>query len=104
MHAGALHPMALRDRLILLRDQIQALAAAHGAFDVRIFGSVARREERPNSDVDFLVALERGRTLLDVARLEERLEQLIGRPVDVLTEGELPETVMQRLSREAVDV
>lgn len=96
--------MRLRDRLTKLRDAIDATAAAHGARDVRIFGTVARGEESDDSDVDFLVTLEPGRTLLDLARLEVRLEALLGRRVDVVTEGGLREPIRSTAVREAVRV
>ena len=96
--------MQLRDRLTELRDVIRAAAAANGARDVRLFGSVARGEDGEGSDVDFLVSLEEGRTLLDLARLEIRLEGLLGRHVDVLAEGELREPLRSAALREAVRV
>jgi len=64
-------PIPVRERIGDLQREIAA--AAHGARDVRVFGSVARGEERPDSDIDFLVTLEPGRTLLDLARLEIQL-------------------------------
>jgi uncharacterized protein len=96
--------MRLRDRLIELRETIQAAAAASGARDVRVFGSVARGEEARDSDVDLLVRLEPGRTLLDLARLEVRLENLLGRHVDVVTEAGLREPLRSTALREAVSV
>jgi uncharacterized protein len=96
--------MRLRDRLNLLGDAIHSAAMANGARDVRVFGSVARGEEHETSDVDLLVTLEPGRTLLDLARLEIRLESLIGRPVDVMTEGSLQEPIRAAALREAVRV
>ncbi len=96
--------MGVQDRLTKLRDIIHATAAAHGARDVRVFGSVARGEEAENSDIDFLVTLEPGRTLLDVARLEMRLESLLGRHVDVVTESGLREPLRTDALREAVRV
>lgn len=96
--------MQLRDRLPELRDLIVSAAAACGASNVRVFGSVARGEEDERSDVDFLVFLERGRTLLDLVRLEDRLERLLGRPVDVVTEASLTEPIRSRALREAVRV
>lgn len=96
--------MRLRDRLPLLRDAIHRLAAQSGARDVRVFGSVARGEEHDGSDVDFLVALEPGRTLIDLARLELELEKLLGRPVDVVTEAGLREPIRSVALREAVNV
>jgi len=96
--------MRLRDRVLELRDDIRRAAADNGARDVRVFGSVARGEEREGSDVDFLVAVEPGRSLLDLARLELRLEQLLGRRVDVVTEAGLREPVRAAALREAISV
>jgi len=96
--------MRLRDRVLELRDDIRRAAADSGGRDVRVFGSVARGEEREGSDVDFLVAVEPGRSLLDLARLELRLEQLLGRRVDVVTEAGLREPVRAAALREAISV
>jgi hypothetical protein len=96
--------MRLRERLTELRDPITRAARRRGAGDVRVFGSVARGEERPDSDVDFLVTLEPGRTLLDLARLELELEELLGRPVDVVTADSLREPVRGAALRDAVPV
>jgi len=96
--------MRFRDRLSELRDEIRRAAAESGAHDVRVFGSVARGEEREGSDVDFLVALEPGRTLLDLARLELRLESLLGRRVDVVTEAGLRQPVRAAALRDALHV
>ena len=96
--------MALRDRLRARRDALLAAARASGARNLRVFGSVARGEEREDSDVDFLVTLEAGRTLLDLARLELELERILGHPVDVVTEGSLQEPVRTSAMREAIVV
>ena len=96
--------MRLCDRLRELREDIRRVAAESGARDVRLFGSVARGEEHDGSDVDFLVAVDPGRSLLDLARLELRLEQLLGRPVDVVTEAGLRESVRVSALREAIPV
>lgn len=96
--------MRLRDRLRELRGEIQSAAQAHGAHEVRVFGSVARGEDHDASDVDFLVVLDPGRTLLDLARLEIRLERLLGRNVDVMTENALQEPVRAAALREALPV
>ena len=87
-----------------VRSQILAAAAASGARHVRIFGSVARGDDDERSDVDILVSLEQGRTLLDLAKLELRLEQLLGRKVDVVTEGSLHEPIRSTALRDAVSV
>lgn len=96
--------MRLRDRLIEMRDVIVHAAASSGARDVRVFGSVARGEEEDSSDIDFLVTLEPGRTLLDLARLEEHLETLLGRSVDVVTEDALRGPVRTAALRDAIRV
>ena len=96
--------MRLRDTLAEMRDAIRQAAAENGAREVRVFGSVARGEEGEGSDVDLLVTLEPGRTLLDLARLELRLEGLLGRPVDVVTEAGLREPVRAAALREAIPV
>ena len=74
------------------RRAILELATRHGARNVRVFGSIARGEDRPDSDVDLLVDVEPGRSLLDVIALEQDLEALLGRPVDVQTDGGLSRT------------
>jgi predicted nucleotidyltransferase len=68
------------DVLRARRTEILELAAQHGARNVRVFGSVARGDDRSGSDVDLLVEVESGRTLLDVIGLEQDLEELLGRP------------------------
>jgi len=96
--------VALRDEVNRLRGPILNAAAANGARQVRLFGSVARGEERAESDIDFLVSLEPGRTLLDLARLEARLEELLQRPADVVTPESLRESIRATALREAVPV
>lgn len=96
--------MGLHEQLTELGAVIRAAAAACGARDVRVFGSVVRGEEEEASDIDLLVSLEPGRTLLDLARLEVRLESLLGRHVDVVTEAGLREPVRSTALREAVSV
>jgi uncharacterized protein len=89
---------ALRER----RDAILRLAAKYGARNVRVFGSVARGEADDRSDVDFLVDLEPGRSLLDQAGLLVALQELLGQPVDVVTEQGLKERIRVRVLKEAV--
>ncbi|HKW11866.1 MAG TPA: nucleotidyltransferase family protein [Gemmatimonadaceae bacterium] len=96
--------MRLKDNLSLYRAAIAAAASACGASNIRVFGSVARGEDQDDSDIDFLVHLEPGRSLLDLVRLEAELERLLGRPVDVVTEAALPQAVRSRVLAEAVRV
>jgi predicted nucleotidyltransferase len=91
-------------QLTRLRAEIMAAAARHGATNVRVFGSVARGESDAASDVDFLVDFEPGRSLLDLAGLLVDLEDLLGHPVDVVTEPGLKARIRQRVLAEAVTV
>jgi predicted nucleotidyltransferase len=84
------------------RDQIIRIAAIHGARNVRIFGSVARQEARSDSDLDILVDLERGRSLLDLGGLLNDLEDFLGCRVDVVTESGLKARIRDRVLREAI--
>ncbi|MDO8753498.1 MAG: nucleotidyltransferase family protein [Anaerolineales bacterium] len=83
------------------RKEILALAARNGAINVRVFGSVARDENGPDSDIDFLVNLEAGRSLLDQARLLRELQSLLGTRVDVMTEAGLRPRIKAQILREA---
>jgi predicted nucleotidyltransferase len=80
------------------------LAAQYGAYNVRVFGSVARGEADldSDSDVDFLVDLEMGRSLLDLGGLLMDLQELLGCRVDVVTEKGLRQRIRDRVLREAV--
>jgi predicted nucleotidyltransferase len=83
------------------RNQILALAAKHGAFNVRVFGSVARGEADSESDVDFLVDLEDGRSLFDIGGLLYDLQILLHRNVDVVTEKGLHWYIKDSVLKEA---
>jgi uncharacterized protein len=84
------------------REEILQLAARYGASDVRIFGSLVRGQARPDSDVDVLVNLEPGRSLFDLGGLLMDLQELLGRPVDVVTEQGLRERIRERVLKEAI--
>ena len=94
--------MSLKELLKEKREEILSIATKYGAFNVRIFGSVARGEETADSDVDFLVELEPGRNLLDRIALMQDLEDLLGRKVDVATVKGLREYFHDRILNEAV--
>ena len=83
------------------KEDILQIAARHGARNVRVFGSVARGEARPDSDVDFLVDMEPGRTLLDLGGLLMELRDLLGLEVDVVTEHGLKPRIRDRVLKEA---
>lgn len=84
------------------RDAILRIAAKHGARDVRVFGSVARGMASETSDLDLLVVMEPGRSLLDLVALNQDLEDVLGRPVDVVTEGGLSPYLRDRILAEAI--
>lgn len=83
------------------REDILRVAARHGAHNVRVFGSVARGEAREDSDIDLLVDLEPGRNALDQAGLVLDLEELLGRKVEVVTEGGVYWLLRRRILKEA---
>jgi predicted nucleotidyltransferase len=83
------------------REEILRVAARHGARNVRVFGSVARGEADETSDIDLLVELETGRSLLDHAALMLELERLLGCKVDVATERGLRDRIREQVLREA---
>ena len=91
-------PMLLRAK----REDILRLAARHGARNIRIFGSVARGDAGPDSDLDVLVDMEPGRSLFDMGGLLMDLQDLLGCPVDVVTEKGLRERIRDRVLKEAV--
>jgi predicted nucleotidyltransferase len=83
------------------RRKILELAARHGARNVRVFGSTVRGEAGPLSDIDLLVDVEPGRTLLDVIAFEQDVEELLGCSVEVLTDAGLSPYLQQRILAEA---
>ncbi|MBI5636736.1 MAG: nucleotidyltransferase family protein [Nitrospinae bacterium] len=86
------------------RREILRIAREYGASRIRIFGSVARGEDRPDSDVDFLVEMEDGRSLLDIGGMQMDLQDLLGRKVDVVTEKGMRPRIKDRVSKEAVSL
>lgn len=83
------------------RDEILRVAASYGASNLRLFGSVVRGEDDESSDIDLLVDLEPGRTLLDLGGLLMDLRQLLGVAVDVATVKMLKPRIRERVLREA---
>ena len=94
--------MELAEKLRTHREDILRAAALRGARNVRVFGSVARGDTSPNSDVDFLVEFEPGRSLVDLSGLLIDLEELLGCEVDVVTERGLHWYIRDRIFAEAV--
>lgn len=84
------------------RQEILDLARRHGARNVRVFGSTVRGDAGTTSDVDLLVDMVKGRTLLDLVALWQDLEDLLNRKVDVVTDGGLSPYLKDRIYAEAV--
>lgn len=94
--------MTVGELLKAKRDEILRIAAKHGARNVRVFGSAARGEADDASDIDILIDLEPGRSLLDLGGLWSELNDLLGRKVDVVTEKGLRERIRDRVLKEAM--
>ena len=92
------------DQVTSKRNEIEQIARRHGATNIRIVGSIVRGDADQNSDIDFLVDLEHGRSLLDLGGLLMDLQTLLGRPVDVVTEKGLRPRIRERVLREALTI
>ena len=96
--------MNIYEHLKTKREEILEMAAKYGAYNVRVFGSVARGEADSASDVDFLVEMESGRSLLDLGGLLMELQELLGCQVDIVTEKGLRRRIRDRVLNEAVPI
>ncbi|MEQ1822043.1 MAG: nucleotidyltransferase family protein [Fimbriimonadaceae bacterium] len=83
------------------KQVIQTIASRHGASNIRVFGSFARGEARPDSDLDLLVDMADDRNLLDTVGLIQDLQEALGRKVDVITEPALHRLLRARILSEA---
>jgi uncharacterized protein len=84
------------------REDLIATAAAHGVRNLRVFGSVARGEDRPGSDVDLLADLPPGLSLFGLGRVEADLEAILGTRVDVVSAADLKPGVRERVEHDLV--
>ena len=94
--------MSLNELLQSKRDDILSTAAKYGAYNVRVFGSVARGEADEKSDIDLLVNMEPDRSLFDLGGLWTDLQDLLGHNVDVVPEDCLRTRIRERVLKEAV--
>lgn len=92
----------LRELVESHRDEIKAIVARHHGRSVAIFGSVARGEERPGSDIDFLVELVPGARPIEILSIGAELEEVLGVKVDVGTPDSLRERLRDEVLSEAV--
>jgi len=86
------------------REEILRITAAHGAKDLRVFGSVSRGDATDKSDLDLLINLEPGRTLLDIIAIKQDLEDLLGCAVDVVTENAVSPYIREQILKEAISL
>ncbi len=93
--------MTTLERLSHHRIELMRMAAAHKARTLSVFGSVARGEDKPDSDIDFLVEFEAGASLLDLVGLQQDIEALLGRRADVVTPNGVSPFLRERILREA---
>ena len=95
--------MLLRQLLAEKKEEILTISAKHGAFNISIFGSVARGEEREESDIDFLVDYDLSKTSpWFPVRLIRDLEAILGRKVDVVTINGLKDRIKKEVLRECI--
>jgi predicted nucleotidyltransferase len=93
------------DELRARRDEILALAARYGAYNVRVFGSVARNESAPDSDIDLLVNFEDWVSLYELAGLKHGMEELLGCKVDIVEDHDrLRERFRRRILQDGVEL
>lgn len=94
--------MNINELLREKRKEILDIAREHGAYNIRVFGSVARGEADDRSDIDFVVDMEPGKSLLDLGGLLMDLQDLLHRRVDIVTERGLRERIRHRVLKEMV--
>ncbi|MBK8314070.1 MAG: nucleotidyltransferase family protein [Acidobacteria bacterium] len=94
--------MSLYELLNTKKDAIAQLAREYGASNIRVFGSVARGDETPESDIDLLVDMDLDRSLFDQITLKQEMEALLGRKVDLVTERSIYWLIRRRILKEAI--
>ena len=95
---------AIVSDLFQITDRILPTFRKYGVLHASVFGSFVRKDQTPNSDVDFLVEFEPGRSLLDLSGLRLELGDLLGRKVDVVTHNALHPRLKDRILREQVEI
>lgn len=93
--------MTTLDEIKALKKEICILGEKYGCHDIRVFGSVARNESREDSDIDFLVNIEKDRSLVDFVGFKFGLETLLQKKIDVMTENGLHWTMRSTILNEA---
>ncbi len=96
--------MGIDEVLKRKRMDILAIAGRYGARNIRLFGSMVKGTATESSDVDLLLEMEAGRSLLDLVAIKQELEDLLGRQVHVVTEPSLSPYLRDEVLREAVSL
>ena len=96
--------MCMLDEIRARRDELYAIARKHKAEKLWVFGSCARKEERPDSDVDFLVNFARDASLLDVVHMKDDMQSVLSRNVDVVSERGLSPYIGKYILAERVAI
>ena len=89
------------EALAIHRNKLLAIAAGHGASNLRVFGSVAKGADKEGSDIDLLVDVRQGTSLFDLVGMQQDFEDVLGMKVDLLTEPELHPELKERVLSEA---
>ena len=97
-------PSTITQKIQVQRQAILSLAEIYGASNLRIFGSVARGEDTPTSDLDLIIDLEPNRSLFDLGGLAMDLQTLLGCSVDIVTEKGLKQRIRTRVLQEAINL
>src|SRR5690625_3147564 len=84
------------------RENILTIAKEHGIESIKVFGSVAKLEDQEDSDIDFLVRFEEGRSLFELIRFKQEMESLFDRNVDVVTENSIHQSIKEKVLHEAI--
>jgi len=87
-----------------IKQEILNICTKYGAFNVKIFGSYARGEATENSDLDLLMDIEKGKSLLNRIALKQELEDLLGIKVDIAKPNNLQETIKNQVLAEAISL
>ncbi|MCC5912490.1 MAG: nucleotidyltransferase family protein [Clostridiaceae bacterium] len=96
--------MSVKALIYQKRKDILTVANKYGVIKIQLFGSVAREEETSDSDIDFLVKFEEGRTLFDLIALKNELEDLLKVKVDVVTEEALHWNIREQVKSEVIEI
>ncbi len=96
--------MPNKNSLKEMREKILELAKLYGINRVRVFGSVARGEDKLRSDIDLLVNFDEGRSLFDLIDFKNDLEKLLGRKVDVVSENAIHWYIKDKVLQEAIEI